>query len=323
MKKFSFTHIASLGLFLLVLLQVVLTMQAMELTRQAADTVETISTTLVSRSKKLAEIDKSLNQAYYLFLLDKNFDRISVEDILNPLIDCEKKIRFILEISPPPEEKETLPRALEQIKMMRQGVLSITEMGTEQVDYIENLVEQVQNSSSTIRNTLISLELLWGKNSDNNRLLLPLHEAEDALSRFDETLQSYLDMETLDISTLVHMLAQAESVLQLIRLSMDDVSGPGVQKVSALESLLSLLRTNLPATYYRQELDPNISLAAEGLESLAQTWDQMIYAMADLRTYQESSIAQAEHKLWAMTMAKRIRFFALACASIAGCLIIT
>jgi diguanylate cyclase (GGDEF)-like protein/PAS domain S-box-containing protein len=322
LKKISFTHIASLGLFLLLLLQVMLTVQAMGLARQAADTVKTISGTLNSRLKKLTAIDKSLSQAYYLFRLDKNKEIITSEDILLPLADFERKILSILEQTSSVAEKEHLRRYLPQAKILRQGILSITEMGHEPADYTTHLVEQVQSTSSTLRRAMSDFEITLGNNPDDPRRL-PLHEAGEFLSHFDSTLLSYLDMESLDISALVHILAQAESVLQMLRLSITAVDEPDSQKIRSLESLLALLRTNLPSAYYGQDIDPNISLAAEGLDSLATTWDQMIYALSDLRIAQENSIAQAEQKLWAATIKQRMRFFTLACLTIAAGLIIT
>ncbi len=319
--KLSFTYIASLGLIVFVLLQIVLTLQALELARQATETVETLTGVQTSRTKKLTEIDKALTQAYYLFLLDKNRMQISDEEILTPLVDLDRKILVIRKQTTPTAETNVLERCLNHTKILRQGTLSILEQGNEPLDYLANLVEQVQDHAHELRNELTNLELRWQKKQTGDRLQA-LHKAGEALRQFNNNLQSYLDQDPLDISALIHMLSQAESSLQMLRLSATEVDAIAVEKIRLLESLLTILRSNLPAAYYGHDFDPQISLAVESLDSLAATWDQMIYALADLRTYQESSIDRSRQKLRAMIIEKRLHFFGLAIVSIAAALII-
>ena len=104
--RLSFTHIASLGLLLFVVLQVLLTIQALELSDQASEVIQDISGPQASRLKRLTEIDKSLNQAHYLYLLDKNKEQLTVEEILGPLSRVQAKLQVLRQKTTHPKAKK-------------------------------------------------------------------------------------------------------------------------------------------------------------------------------------------------------------------------
>ncbi len=319
--KLSFNHIAALGLLLFVLLQILLTMQALGLSQQATETVQTISGPLSLRLKNLTALDKSLSKSYYLYQLDKNIPRISPEELLAPLVDFDGQLHVLLQTISSSGERDLLSRCLDTTKILHQRASNLSEQGhPHPLDDRTALVEQMQRHSAAIRTLLTSLTVSFGKKPQGGRLV-DLHKASEQLSLFDTRLQAYLKAHTLDITGQIHAIVQAEATLDALLSPGSDVNEDDQKKVRALKSLLTLLRTNLPSVYYGQRLDPRISLAEENLISLDQTWEQMLTVLTDLRNSQEQKISQTSEKLRTLTTEKRLRFFLIASFSIGACLI--
>ncbi len=320
-RKLSYNHLGGLGLLVLILLQVFLTLQAFNLSKSASDTLEIVTGPMASRLKTLSEVDKALNQAYYLFTLDKNTETISPEEIQAPLQSFEDKIKLLIKKTTQPAEKKALNSCLEGLAILRQGAFSITENTGEPIDYNDSLADQVQDQVSSMGTTLAWLQINWQKRGTDK--LLDLHEAEELLDKFEKKLVAFLNREHLDVAAMVRVMIWAEGALATLQTTDSEVDRESRRKIQQLQEQLTMLRTNLPLVYYGNQEDPNMSLVDETLTALTQIWDNMLFSLADLKTYQEQRIKNKQSNLQELSLRKRANFFIIASITIAACLIIT
>ncbi|MFH1217672.1 MAG: EAL domain-containing protein [Pseudomonadota bacterium] len=288
-------YLRNFGFILLVMLLTALSVLAVNFADESTEQLKTITASLQKRTEATNQLDNALLQASILYQQDSRLEIIEPKEILANLSSVSVKMKNLRkDFSFTKEEEE---RAIDtSLFAVRQGLVSLFEMGQQPVDYTVSLLPQIKNHLQKIHFSLSNFAY-GGMASFGEKAPLVSCLSRDAmhdLSQLEHLIEKFMTGNGLKLDVVMKLLAlscEKASMLKNYAASDDDHS----HELDSLETLLHKLGTNLPRIYDAWLNNRTMSLLAEDVAMVSAIWDEI--------TVTKDQLIKAEKKLMAQELA--------------------
>mgnify|MGYP001376050233 CR=1 FL=1 len=309
---FTFRRVKNIGLFLLLLVQMVVTALALLQIEDRERTLDQLGDEIVGRFEILARVDRSVAAAANLFFYDSNEDFISpasLNDVCRQATVLSGELVKLNANSPQVDRLNDLASIFPKLEM---AIRLYTEAESIFSTDREILSQMVRDQLAEVLSSLMSLRrdaelTALPANANLLRTLEELgHVLDDLFSQFEGTAVHQPE-------SIVHILEDASADLDTLEeLNLTYGRDDQAHALKLLRDDIRLLKLNLLGIYKIWDYDPNLSYLGDEIIKLARAWDRIQYQLGNIIDAENERFSQLRVEVLAEAQQARLSFSLLA-----------